>query len=69
MNPGSEGYFRKTREAFFNAKLEDLLPAAGAQDEATWGAFVEALDKLAALYPYSSNPEKGLWILGEFCLS
>ena len=60
INPGSAGYFRQTREAMFGTALENLLPAAGAKDPATWVAFVSGLDKLAAVYTTS-----GPWLLGD----
>ena len=60
MNPGSAGYFRETREAMFGTKLENLLPAAGAKDAATWGTLFTGLDKLASIYT-SSGP----WLLGD----
>ena len=60
MNPPSASHYREAREARLGTTLENLVPASGAKDSATWGALVAGLDKLASIYT-SSGP----WLLGD----
>ena len=62
MNSDSEAYFRRTREAMFGTKLENLLPADGAKDAATWGAFSTGLATTADVYKRNGG---GDWFFGE----
>jgi glutathione S-transferase len=72
LNPASSGYFRSTREAMFGSQLENLLPAQGVKDEATWGAFLRGLEKLAAIYArndssasHFSSGSGAVWLFGD----
>ena len=47
LNPKSEEYFRRTREAAYGAKLEDWTPAGSEIRENRWKGVEEALDTLA----------------------
>ena len=62
MNPVSAAYFRRAREAGFGTKLENLVPADGAKDAATWGAFIAGLENIAAVYARNAG---GDWFFGE----
>ncbi|KAI0720565.1 hypothetical protein C8T65DRAFT_735893 [Cerioporus squamosus] len=43
LNPRSEAYFRRTREEWFNAKLEDFAPAGSEKRAQHWKGVEEAL--------------------------
>ncbi|KLO12305.1 hypothetical protein SCHPADRAFT_921424 [Schizopora paradoxa] len=55
LNPASEGFFRRTREAEFGVKMEELAPPGPKRDE-EWNAVKEGFSRVAA--KYESN-EKG----------
>jgi len=49
LNPRSEEFFRRTREADFNMKMEELAPPGPKRDE-LWAAVKEGFDKFAPKY-------------------
>jgi glutathione S-transferase len=60
LNPPSEAYFRRTREASYGKTLEDIVPKGDAAVE-QWGKFKEGLDKVDAWYAKSGGP----YLLGD----
>ncbi|RDX53364.1 hypothetical protein OH76DRAFT_1399261 [Lentinus brumalis] len=43
LNPGSEAYFRRTRETWYNAKLEDFAPVGSEKRAQHWKGVEKAL--------------------------
>ncbi len=43
LNPGSEAYFRRTRETWYNAKLEDFAPVGSEKRARHWKGVEKAL--------------------------
>jgi len=49
LNPSSEEFFRRTREADFNMKMEEVAPPGPKRDE-LWTSVKEGFDKFASKY-------------------
>ncbi|CAA7271308.1 unnamed protein product [Cyclocybe aegerita] len=62
LNPRSEEYFRRTREATFGKALEELLPK-GEVAVAEWAKYRDALTEVDKWY--AKNGGKGPYLLGE----
>jgi len=62
LNPASQAYFRRTREAIFGKKLEELTPT-GEDAVAQWAKFESGLGNVDAWY--AKNGGKCPFILGE----
>ncbi|TFY64401.1 hypothetical protein EVG20_g5956 [Dentipellis fragilis] len=60
LNPRSSEYFRRTREAFFGVKIEEVAPPGPARDE-TWK---EMLDGLSLVTKWEAEG-KGIFMMGE----
>ncbi|PPR00407.1 hypothetical protein CVT26_009692 [Gymnopilus dilepis] len=62
LNPSSEAYFRRTREAMFGKTMEDLTPT-GEAGAAEWAKFEKGLGNVNEWY--NKNGGKGPFLLGE----
>jgi len=62
LNPPSHEYFRRTREAAFGKKMEELVPT-GEEGAVKWAKFQKALGTVDGWY--SKNGGKGPFLLGE----
>jgi glutathione S-transferase len=62
LDPASQDYFRRSREAFFGKKLEDVTPTGDARIE-EWGKFEKGLAKIDSYLALSDK--KGPFMLGD----
>ena len=62
LNPYSEKYFRRTREALLGGKLEEIRPA-GPKREQGFKKFKAGLDELSAFM--DKNGEGKLFVMGD----
>ncbi|KAJ7608779.1 hypothetical protein FB45DRAFT_763101 [Roridomyces roridus] len=69
VNPVSQAYFRRTREALFGGKrLEDVVPTGEAHVE-MWKEFEAGFGKIDAWYRKNENGGKGEYFMGEDTIS
>lgn len=67
LNPVSEAYFRRTREASFGKKIEEFAPPGPARDE-IWSKFKANLQKLSSAYD-ANGPNSLFFIDNTFTYS
>lgn len=65
LNPSSEAYFRRTREAKSGKKLEEWSPAGSELQREHWAALEAALGKLAGFYASGQDGQETVFVMGD----
>lgn len=63
LNPVSQEHWRRTREATFGVKLEEIAPEGSEKAKQLWGEFLAGLTAMDAFM--SAGREEGPFVMGE----
>lgn len=63
LNPASQEHWRRTREATFGVKLEEIAPEGSEKAKQLWGEVLAGLTAMAGFM--SAGREEGPFVMGE----
>lgn len=63
LNPRSEAHYRRSMEAYFVSKIEDLVPPEGEERDALWAKARTGFEKVDAWY--QKGKDEGPYLLGK----